>query len=569
MDGAEEKSMFPIQNFYGCHNIRKRKSIEKVVEETVKRHKAVKIPANYHNRILGPTSSWEIFFRQKDAFKYARRTAKDLHVFAFESETFSSDSGQRMYLVSSYPVFWHYYCQLDESKRHHYEIIPEGSVCKLYFDLEFLKEKNQECDGIKMVEILIKFVCACLRAVFCIECDRRHILDLDASTTSKFSRHLVFQTPNITFQDNIHAGSFVCYIFSKLLSYLRPKSSPTFLSGTQSDKNSQEKNDVDNQHAEGKEEEEEEKDQLSAIWSQFSKEDLEMLIVKDKNDDETLFCDTGVYTKNRNFRLYLSSKLKKNNPLVVSMENIYQSHVGLNQSQPEIVFMDSIVANVDYTDKMKVLTFTSEDSSAKRLSMPKHFNRNSKSPEVIDGYQKSPYPEVDDFIMSLITYNGAGGIIRHWTYFQKGELLIYEIARYRYCENIGRQHKSNNIMYVVDLQNGMYYQKCHDPDCQMMNFKSKSYPIPEAALPVYLFDSEDFEFDLEDEDLLNATAEMERSYMEEKARDSCDSDVAMKQHAQDTDNGDSDNGDSDNGDSDDEDLVTALDSWEKQQKQSS
>ncbi|KAK3590349.1 hypothetical protein CHS0354_034900 [Potamilus streckersoni] len=553
MDGADKKSMFTIQNFYGSHNIRKRKSLEKVVEETVKRHKAAKIPTNYHHRILGPTSSWDIFFRQKDAFKYARRTAKDLHVFAFESETFSSHSGQRMYLVSSYPVFWHYYCQLDESKRHHYEIIPEGSVCKLYFDLEFLKENNLECDGSRMVEILIKYVCACLREVFSIECDRRYILDLDASTTSKFSRHLVFQIPDITFQDNIHAGSFVCYIFSKLLSYLRPKSSQTIVAGTQSVKNSQEKNDMDNQHAEGKEDEQ---DQLSALWNQFSKEDLEMLIVKNKNDDETLFCDTGVYTKNRNFRLYLSSKLKKFNPLVVSMENTYQSHVGLNQSQLETVFLDSLVANVHYTDRMKVLTFTSYDSSGNRLSMPKHSNRNSKSTEAIDGYQKSPYPEVDNFIMSLIANNGADGIIRHWTYFQKGELIIYDIVRYRYCENIGRQHKSNNIMYVVDLQNGMYYQKCHDPDCQKMNFKSKSYLIPEAALPAHFFysEDEDFEFDLKDEDLLNAAAEMERSYVEEKARDFCNSEAAMNQLAQDTDNGELDN----------EDLITVVDMWEKQ-----
>ena len=34
---------------------------------------------------------------------------QDLHVFAFESDTFEANTGQRMYHVASYPVFWHYY----------------------------------------------------------------------------------------------------------------------------------------------------------------------------------------------------------------------------------------------------------------------------------------------------------------------------------------------------------------------------------------------------------------------------------------------------------------------------
>lgn len=64
----------------------------------------------------------------------------------------------------------------------------------------------------------------------------------------------------------------------------------------------------------------------------------------------------------------------------------------------------------------------------------------------IEGYSKSPYPEVDDFISDLIMQTSACGVIRHWTYFQQGELLVYEIARYRFCHNIGREHRSNNIM---------------------------------------------------------------------------------------------------------------------------
>jgi len=66
--------------------------------------------------------------------------------------------------------------------------------------------------------------------------------------------------------------------------------------------------------------------------------------------------------------------------------------------------------------------------------------------QTLDGYSKSPYPEVDEHILSLITADSGKGVIRHWTYFPSGELLVYEIAKYRYCHNIGRHHKSNNIM---------------------------------------------------------------------------------------------------------------------------
>ena len=34
---------------------------------------------------------------------------QDLHVFSYESESLGSETGQRMFLVASYPVFWHYY----------------------------------------------------------------------------------------------------------------------------------------------------------------------------------------------------------------------------------------------------------------------------------------------------------------------------------------------------------------------------------------------------------------------------------------------------------------------------
>lgn len=65
---------------------------------------------------------------------------------------------------------------------------------------------------------------------------------------------------------------------------------------------------------------------------------------------------------------------------------------------------------------------------------------------MVAGFTQSPYPEIDDFISSTLKSHSKYGRIRQWTYFNQGELIVYDIAGYRYCHNIGREHQSNNIM---------------------------------------------------------------------------------------------------------------------------
>ena len=55
----------------------------------------------------------------------------------------------------------------------------------------------------------------------------------------------------------------------------------------------------------------------------------------------------------------------------------------------------------------------------------------------------------------------------------------------------------------MDLKRGVFYQKCHDPDCRAANYKSPEHPIPPDYLPAF-FD----EFD--DEELLAATERAEK-----------------------------------------------------------
>ncbi|CAM9706753.1 unnamed protein product [Lampetra fluviatilis] len=103
-----------------------------------------------------PPHVWSLFHRQADALQLARSAApaQEVHTFAFERPN-QATTGTRTFLVTSYSEFWHYY-HVASHQAHYYEVIPEGSTCHLYFDVEFSRESNPDLDGglEKMQELL-------------------------------------------------------------------------------------------------------------------------------------------------------------------------------------------------------------------------------------------------------------------------------------------------------------------------------------------------------------------------------------------------------------------------------
>ncbi|XP_069055568.1 DNA-directed primase/polymerase protein [Pleurodeles waltl] len=444
-----------------------------------------------------PAPVWNLFYRQAQAFSFAKSCKEDVHVFALERE--SKDVGQRIYLVTSYTELWFYYNKHRKSLMHCYEVIPENSVCKLYFDLEFYKPANPEADGKEMVAQVITYISRKLEEFYGIECSAKDVLNLDSSTENKFSRHLIFLLQNAAFKDNIHAGNFVKTVLnpalllendaevqdagkSKSEACLSPQASseanfPSVLRGMK----------------------EVGKNQILTSSKQLTeKDDLSFLIVKNKEGGEQLFTDLGVYTKNRNFRLYKSSKLGKNVFLEVAEDNAFVPKRQKNLSIEEQIFLSSLVSNVRFSDTLRILTCEIPENKKTKCS---DGPRSSTSEEALAGYQSSPYPEIDGFILSLVNTHGVQGGIRHWNYFFLEELLVYDIAKYHWCENIGRAHKSNNIMLLVDLKREVWYQKCHDPVCRAQNFKSDRYPLPpEVCLPsLFKEDPEDKRFVMDED----------------------------------------------------------------------
>ncbi|XP_039738583.1 DNA-directed primase/polymerase protein isoform X5 [Pteropus medius] len=424
----------------------------KQIEERASHYERKPLSLVYRPRLSKPeepSSVWKLFHRQTEAFNFVKNCKEDVHVFALE---YKVGDGQRIYLVTTYVQFWFYY-KSRKNLLHCYEVIPENAVCKLYFDLEFNKLANPEADGKMMVALLIEHVCKALQELYRVNCSAEDVFNLDSSTDEKFSRHLIFQLHDVAFKDNIHVGNFVKKI-------LQPAS---HLIASESDDGIPE-----------------------TRVSHFSEIPVKQGISFSK-------MSTGVYTRNRNFRLYKSSKIGKPVALEVAEDNKF-SLTQSDISEENQYFLSSLISNVRFSDTLRILTCdTSQENKQKQVE---YFSSTSTSVENIEGFQGSPYPEVDEFVLSLVNKNGIKGGIRHWNYFFPEELLVYDICKYRWCGNIGRAHKSNNIMILVDLKNEVWYQKCHDPVCKAENFKSNRFPLPaEVCLLSLLKEEEEFTTD--------------------------------------------------------------------------
>ena len=244
-----------------------------------------------------------------------------LHLFSYEKA--GSSGGQRKFLAATYPSFWNHYVQMGDC-RHFYEVITERAPCHLYFDLEYSKEANPDKgEGEEMlctfVHTLIEFIQRTLR----VSCSSAEVLDLDSSTAAKFSHHLIVHIPGWAFASNAHVGRFV-HAFARhilSLSTSAPPSSVTALSSSDIAASPLPPSSSGNTHSVNPIEPACLTDiafptssllNEAPTTSASKTSSYRSLLVKMAEDGrESLFVDLAVYSKNRNFRLFLSRKMGK------------------------------------------------------------------------------------------------------------------------------------------------------------------------------------------------------------------------------------------------------------------
>lgn len=60
-------------------------------------------------------------------------------------------------------------------------------------------------------------------------------------------------------------------------------------------------------------------------------------------------------------------------------------------------------------------------------------------------------------------------------------MLRFSMCQNRFCRNVGRPHRSNNVSFVVNLEAGECRQHCTDDGCR--GWRSDAVLLPEEILP--------------------------------------------------------------------------------------
>ena len=484
----EPKQLVPTSSFYSKTS-RRLLDVECSVLKFLRRAK---------HRAAGYTCPelWRQFPTQRQAFEFA--DAKDpsgerLKVFSVELPS----TGTRRFVTCSYPEFYRRYASMTPKHRHYYEIIRDGWPCHLYFDLEYDRTINPDADGAAAVEALVSLVRDALGHKILGEEDSSSkqtdldlsIVELDSSTAIKFSRHLIVRLPGAVFATNAHVGAFVLDLCNEI--WLRRDKDPRCSSLI-----------VSKQTAEG------------VAEGSRTEASSGRRTATSATSPETLVIDTGVYTRNRAFRLHLSSKAGKDAVLRPT------GRFGCQGWAQEQIFMASLVCNID--PSLPLVRCFSEDAAAhgpttlpgghmhhesgSRNSCAKASDILCQSSGAYKGsrvhhrgaslrrsisstgatceptpylrYGPSRFPALERFIIAVCSsYAGHGrAFVRSWVMLDEGKVMLFNIGGNRWCGNIDREHRSNGVFYVVDLQQGVWYQKCYDPEC-------RSYRSPANSLP--------------------------------------------------------------------------------------
>ena len=203
--------------------------------------------------------------------------------------------------------------------------------------------------------------------------------------------------------------------------------------------------------------------------------------------------DTAVYTRNRAFRLVLSSKWGKKARLLPTSRFFGRSLVaaagmaasGLSEgaiqarealaAASSTIFLESLITRVK-SDALLV------DGAADSAAAERTEQASSAAPRnVVSGGQRdsSPCPGTVAFICAAAAARGGGEAqCRSWSAFPEHGVLALTMCRNRWCDRIGRAHRSNNVSFWVDFRILGYYQRCFDPDCA--GWRGDTLPLPPA-----------------------------------------------------------------------------------------
>lgn len=437
---ASSLEIISASHFYGVSG--KRKYVAPALAPGKGRRKALRSIA------CDERNQWRVFAVQSEAFAHCdERAGLGLRTWAFEID----GKGRRRFITASYQAFWRVYSRIlrKNMRTHFYEVIREQHAAKLYLDLEFVRDCNADADGDAMMRAV---VAGCLREAREVassddgehregaEREDGQVMVLDSTTEKKFSRHVIFQ--RLAFHNNVQMGDFVRRVVDRI--------------------------------ARGAE--------------------RGLVMVHAKDGQEVSFVDVGVYTRNRCFRLVGSSKFGKTARLLLAgtrTDRVCVSQRDFDRSLVCSVSDDALLLGTGNLFLRHGTTLQHGGGGALQhvriydgLNPPNDGGNVTSSHSVgrTEGSYferryawESPFPKVDEYVLSIV--QPCGGDIHGVTILSQSNTVMYAIkGSYKFCANIGRHHKSNNVILVADLTQRCMFQRCFDPDCR--GFRSQAWEIP-------------------------------------------------------------------------------------------
>ena len=391
---------------------------------------------------------WHAFGLQEDAFRFVdARPDDNLRVWAAEINR----DGGRKYYAANIDEFWRRYRVLKPSFRHFYELIRSGEPCLLYLDLEYDRAANPTCDGERMVATVVALLSEALDAAYGAAPRAADVVDLDSSTERKFSRHVLLR--GAAFADNLHLGRFVlawhAALGARRAAELR----------------------------------------VDELWVH------EKGATAADAPRTAFFVDLSVYSRNRCFRLYKSSKLGKGAELLpagMSEEQLWF----LPHADEEALFRRSLASDVP---PGATLLRHEAPTSAECMGAPTAGGGGGSSSADGSGgggggggvlrRDDCPYTELAAFMLDgWATKSGcAAGRVRGWSLRRgaggEASALTLALADNRWCAHVGRPHRSNGVYLVARVADRCFQQFCFDADCRRNGFRgSDELPLPAHLL---------------------------------------------------------------------------------------
>jgi DNA-directed primase/polymerase protein len=394
-------------------------------------------------------------------------TSRQWRIFTMED---AWHEGARRFIVSTLDDFWHVYHQLPPNFKHFYELIPERFPCKMYFDLEFSRSANPSLRGHEdqIMHLVKEALCRYFRQAFHFLLDMAcHVIELDSSTDDKFSRHLIVDC-GYYFRNNQSLAPVVSDFLHKL---------------------------------------------PSLIWEQQEAIEKYFCVKPPSTQDNSArvpLIDQSVYSKNRTFRLVDSSKFGKS-----AIFKFIHKGGGGRESLTFEDFQRSLVCpspdimpeQLEFFPHPNILASphspSAPHSAALSLAAATPLFSAPASKQEFERVAANDLRDLDDFITHIINLEpyvedpSRGASIKD-RLFLTATKIQYTIKGSRYCDKVSRQHRSNNVVIMVDLQLGVYYRQCFDESCKRL------YPHPILhPLPAYFRQQLVVENLLTDEDFLH------------------------------------------------------------------